>query len=126
MAGSAAVVEGDGTTLMPEEYRRTRSRSNAGLETEGRSFSDWQPLREPLWIAVPGGYPPHSDPLANEPLKNLGGELIWRKPAPIPDIRTRIVLLLGKQPSMIGVFGPHVRSFTLGESEGFGFAIGSR
>ena len=29
------------------------------------------------------------------------------------------MLLLGKQPSMIGVFGPHVRSFTLGEFVGF-------
>ena len=109
---------------MLKEYRRTRIRSNAGLETEGRSFSDWQPLREPLWIAVPGGYHPHCDPLANEPLsawdrKNLGREIISRKPAPGPDIRTRIVLLLGMQPSMIGVFGPHVRSFTLGEFVGF-------
>ena len=36
-----------------------------------------------------------------------------------PRYPSRIVLLLGKQPSMIGVFGPHVRSFTLGEFVGF-------
>ena len=80
MAGSAAVVEGDGTTLMPKAYRRTRRRSNAGLETEGRSFSDWQSLREPLSIAVPGGYHPHYAPRANEPLSACAEPLSGGRP----------------------------------------------
>jgi len=43
-----------------------------------------------------------------------GGVLVASVPN-LGSLHSRIMLLLGMQPSMIRVFGPHVRSFTLGE-----------
>lgn len=47
-----------------------------------------------------------------------GGVLVASVPN-LASLHSRVMLLLGLQPSMIRVFGPHVRSFTLGEFVSF-------
>ena len=53
-----------------------------------------------------------------------GGILVASVPN-LGSLHSRIMLLLGMQPSMIRVFGPHVRSFTHGEFKSFLMAGGA-